>query len=632
MKRFLLLFLCLVLLTGCLAGPESPSEPETILPTETDITTEPTAPAETSAPVENTLPAEQPGVPLLDQGEAAGETGNLLCIPNPHLESMVCPEIRLYGNGLLLFEHTGSGFVMKRISLEDGCLIAETTLDVTPSANVQIGSGFIGICDSGSGRVLILNENLTLETTYDVPQEGENWCLNQELEKLYVFYQDKGLLSRDLASGDHQWIIDDVSFVHAHGVGSGYVLFSYTDRLDQNTYNRCLNLSMGTLETVPLERTVASGIRSGEQWLLRQNISNGEYVLINRETVSTFTWMEGTASLLSGRRQLFLTDGTYRNLYLYDLEGGFLSHCALPAIDYASVGDDLVWSGYWQGYFFRDTYENSAHLMFWDPSVSQAGEDLPVIPLGTADPSEPVMDQGLYQSAQALSERFGVDIRIGEQCTLEYSHYTGEVLADPYFVLEALDFLEQALSAYPEGFFPQLFHGNVQQIRIELVGNIRANENIDTHPTSVGGFTQALEDHYLVVLEGLAFSRETVWHEFSHVIDKRLEWDAMLRPEALYSEETWLSLQPQGFRYAESYTDMPASMKSFENSGYFASSYAMTYPTEDRATLMAMAMYEPIGFEGNPGMIEKMRYYAECIRDCFDTTGWPKTTLWESVL
>ena len=229
MKQFFLFFLCLVLLTGCLAGPESPSEPETILPTETEATSEPTAPAE------NTLPPEQPGVPLLEQGEAAGDAGNLLYIPNPHLESMACPEIRLYGNGLLLYEHTFQGFVMKRISLEDGCLIAETTLDVTPSANVQIGSGFIGICDSGSGRVLILNEDLTLETIYDVPQEGENWCLNQELEKLYVFYPDEGLLSRDLASGDRQWIIDDVSFVQPHGAGSGYVLFSYTDRLDQNT-------------------------------------------------------------------------------------------------------------------------------------------------------------------------------------------------------------------------------------------------------------------------------------------------------------------------------------------------------------------------------------------------------------
>ena len=33
--------------------------------------------------------------------------------------------------------------------------------------------------------------------------------------------------------------------------------------------------------------------------------------------------------------------------------------------------------------------------------------------------------------------------------------------------------------------------------------------------------------------------------------------------------------------------------------------------------------------EENPGMAEKMRYYAACIRDCFDTEGWPESTLWE---
>jgi hypothetical protein len=28
-------------------------------------------------------------------------------------------------------------------------------------------------------------------------------------------------------------------------------------------------------------------------------------------------------------------------------------------------------------------------------------------------------------------------------------------------------------------------------------------------------------------------------------------------------------------------------------------------------------------------MAEKMRYYAACIRDCFDTEGWPESALWE---
>ena len=68
MRRLLILLLCiLVLLTGCLTEPQTPSYRET----------EPTSTTETVLPTEDTLPKEQPGGPLLDQGEAVGESGNL---------------------------------------------------------------------------------------------------------------------------------------------------------------------------------------------------------------------------------------------------------------------------------------------------------------------------------------------------------------------------------------------------------------------------------------------------------------------------------------------------------------------------------------------------------------------------
>ena len=199
---------------------------------------------------------------------------------------------------------------------------------------------------------------------------------------------------------------------------------------------------------------------------------------------------------------------------------------------------------------------------------------------------------------------------------------------DPYFVREALNTLEQALSAYPDGFFRQLPYGNLLQIRIELVGALQGREDMDTHPTHIGGFAQSMNDHYLIVLDGTALQSETVFHELSHIIDKRLAWDASLRNDALFSEDTWLSLQPSGFRYGESYIDIPAQV----NGDYFVSAYATSFPTEDRATLMALAMTDGAALQGKDGMIAKMRYYADCIRDCFDTTGWPETTLWESVL
>ena len=82
-----------------------------------------------------------------------------------------------------------------------------------------------------------------------------------------------------------------------------------------------------------------------------------------------------------------------------------------------------------------------------------------------------------------------------------------------------------------------------------------------------------------------------------------------------------------------SYTHVPEELLSFANSGYFVCNYALTYPTEDRATLMEAAMENYTwDFEPGSGSRAKMQYHADCIRDCFDTTGWPATTLWEQVL
>ena len=552
MKRFWMLLLCLFLLTGCASDPQTPSSPET----------------------EPSFSQEQAGVPLLDQGKTAGESGNLLYIPNPHVESMACPEIRLFGNGLLLYEHTVNGMLqLKRISLEDGTLLAEASYPMDASVSVQVGNGLIGLCDS-SGQVLILNESLEQETTYSVPLEGEYWYLNQELETVYAFW-DEGLLSYDLETGQAHWLLDDAAFVQPFRMGSGYVLFSYTDRNDQKTCNRCLNLSTASMETVPVEGFLSSGIRRGEQWLLRRDIASGMYILVDQENAVTFTCPEGLVELLSGKRHLLITDGSYRELSLYDLEGNFLSRCALPETEHASVGTDLVWSGYWQGYFFRDTYDNTAHLMFWDIDTAQEGENLPVTSLDAVQAPESVVEKELYQQVADLSRRFGVDIRIAEQCALDYSHYQADVLLDPYQIRYALNVLELAFNSYPEGFLSQLPFGTMEQIRIELVDNLRGKEGMDTHPIDIGGFAQENFDHYLIVFNSLSLDTQTVYHELSHVIDKHLEWDASLRPQALFSEEAWLALQPEGFRYAGSYTDMPDSIRAYEDSGYFISSYAI---------------------------------------------------------
>jgi hypothetical protein len=48
---------------------------------------------------------------------------------------------------------------------------------------------------------------------------------------------------------------------------------------------------------------------------------------------------------------------------------------------------------------------------------------------------------------------------------------------------------------------------------------------------------------------------------------------------------------------------------------------------------MAAAMAnETYLFEAGSGPREKLQFYADCIRNGFDTSGWPETTAWEQVL
>ena len=612
MKRNLIGLLCAcILLSGCTGGAPQP--------------------VQTDPPVTETRPAES-DLPLLEQGIAQGEGGNLWYIPNEAVESMTCPELHLFGNGLLLGGYVKNQYILRHISLENGALLNECAIGASPGVKLRIGNGCIGLLDSGTNRFLLLGEDLTVLSTQTIPTEGDSWYLSPELDTLYRFYGDEGLLARDLQTGKERWIVEHGAFTGVIGPETEYILFEYTDERDQRTYQRCLNLYTGTMETIPGTGPISTGTRHGEAWLLRRDGAEGEYILLDGEGASTFTWNRSAVTLLSHRKHLLLTDESGRKLQLYDIRGRFLSSCTLPEEEYGSVGTDLVWSGYWDGYFFTDTIEGSCRLMFWDVDEKTQGEDLELIPMEEPRKPQPVMEEALYERARALSERFGVEILIAEQCAADYSHYDSYRLEDPSSVRSALDLLEECLGRYPEGFFRQLPHGPFTQIRIELVGGLMLKDSGANQPSDTGAFVQEQDDHILMVVNGYLAQPDTIYHEFSHVIDRRLGWDAQLRADALYSEESWLALQPEGFDYAMSYTQMPEETLGYLETGYFVTDYSMTYPTEDRATLFAEAMTQGPLLEGSPGLQAKMDYYARCIRDCFDTEGWPEVTAWEQTL
>ena len=123
----------------------------------------------------------------------------------------------------------------------------------------------------------------------------------------------------------------------------------------------------------------------------------------------------------------------------------------------------------------------------------------------------------------------------------------------------------------------------------------------------------------------------TYFHEFSHIIDRYLEWDAEQRPNAVFSETAWASMNPAWF---DGYTQDYAVERTLWSDDAFVDGYATISPTEDRARVLEYAMAENCQgtFEEGSILSRKLEYYCRCLRDAFATDGWADTPRWEQYL
>ena len=143
--------------------------------------------------------------------------------------------------------------------------------------------------------------------------------------------------------------------------------------------------------------------------------------------------------------------------------------------------------------------------------------------------------------------------------------------------------------------------------------------------------TQLGYSRRMAELAWIAGWRATYYHEFSHIIDAYLAWDASKREDALFSEETWNSLNPDWFAgYSLDYSNQ----QTLQDHTSFIDSYSTINPTEDRARVLEYSMEEYCDgfYEDGTVLQAKLSYYCRCIRDAFDTTGWPDTVIWEQYL
>ncbi|MBR0082349.1 MAG: hypothetical protein IJP98_06415 [Clostridia bacterium] len=259
----------------------------------------------------------------------------------------------------------------------------------------------------------------------------------------------------------------------------------------------------------------------------------------------------------------------------------------------------------------------------------------------------------------AIRERYGVTVLLGEAAQLTISSYTADVFPieeSPLEIDSALDVLEEVFAVYPPDFFRLLCEGSTDSIIFELCGRISATSGdaID----SPGAVTCHADGARIVVLDirYAAGLRYTLFHEISHLIDHHLDAIVVAEPDGwnnpYWSYSGWNRLNPDGFSYHGSYLNEDGNSyeyngstkytplhKDYEkkhkrNSVYFADLYSKTFATEDRAVLMGMLLDDNASDEllSCPHLLAKLEYYSEAIRGLMDPDGthWPEPTVWET--
>lgn len=487
----------------------------------------------------------------------------------------------------LLFCSTEGLTLLSRTELE---VIAKLEGDFSELAYVQVLGDRIYVADPGTQCVTVLGQSLEVLQTIPVEAQGKSWLVCAEGRGLCALSQE-GITLHDLTDGSSRELL------------------------------RCRR--MGVLGIIGgTVRVAAVGSEDLLNHWYRLELADGSVTELDGEALLA---LQAGLSPQADGSNLCVREGM---IHWYDAHGGHLSSTALPE-DCRLLSPDFVWDETRGGWFFPVYTQEGCELLFWEP-IPNEGESLALtveeVPEGSILPRE------LYDRAAELSERFGLDIRVAERAARDYGSYDSGLLTDPELTAQALELLEEVLAKYPEGFFAQLRYGNRRIVRIELVDGLKGKAGHDVS-SGTSAFTVRRDQYCMIVLNARRIRENLIYHEFSHIIDDRLSFEAGLRPDALYSEEAWLALQPEGFRYADSYQSIPQEVEEFYDSGYFAGNYACVSATEDRAeTMEAAAMGDRAVFDANPHLLPKLEFYAACIRDSFDTTGWPEKLPWERLL
>ncbi len=471
---------------------------------------------------------------------------------------------------------------------------------------------------------------------------------------LFSDYSNGGLLQVDVsAATDMEAVLvehfTDVGYCNLFGFSDdgAYFCFSYfDDAADTNIY--CVydwktDSIVCSTDLSYMGATICGGKLLGyecydEYYLLRSvDVENDETVCDSVYCLNFPTPVYGT-SITVFRRSV----GNSLYLSAYDMNGNLISGAVGKAdqIGQANFGynGNRVWLS--EENCLVTVSEDMNHrksLLFWFLEENAAFADEEVVTAKSEEDFFERFDKIIEDLREKIESNYGVTIWIRDEISqLFETEFILTQQDNRLYLYNALRSVDGAFSQLPEGFVQQLCFGDYTSFHIGIAATIISE--YEWTVGEAGGYTTTTDEYIEIALSQKtdADISRTVFHELSHVIDRKLAYEYDVNGKGYFDEGQWSCMNPEGFEYTANYGSyLVTEVEGAED--YFINSYGMTYPTEDRATIFEDAttrcfILNEEGLTKSQKLMDKYFYYCSCIRGGFDTTDWPETTVWEEMV
>lgn len=588
MKRLLPLFLAALLLTGC-AGEEYPG----------------------GAP-EETVP---PGIYDPDSAIEAQTGGAIRAYP---LEDGGYTWIASMGDSLLL-GGDASGTVLTVLTGENCQVVATSTAASTLTSG---GVGFsatdfgVGYYSRANGVVVFLNKLLQEKNRYQIPADIQGIpSVNGETEEIYY------CIGPDLKGFDPQTGITRLIKTQAGQtqtlVGSYFGGRVLACRLtDQQGSEKLLYISTETGQTLSTDENITALHTYGDSYFACR--TDG---LVTQQIFGTLEAPTGQVNTDGALIPVLPMNGAVEysggSLSFYDLTTGKRS----ASVELEGVEDvkGFLGDGRKKCVWFLgiDTETGKQVLYRWNPARSQVfAATVYTSPLYTLQSPD---TEGLAQcqaKADALNEKYGVDIKLWQDVTLSGDGHTIVPEHQVTAIDRMLDELEPVLALFPEGFLDE----SADTLCIDLARSISRGHAAVRH--WAGG------DAHIVLTAGSDI-KEGFLRNIGYVVDAHVLGNTV-------AYDYWNENNPDDFSYDYDYAANALRQDTAYLEGEekaFADKLAMSFPSEDRNSLFYNAMLENnADCFSAPYMQKKLEYMCDAIRRAYGLRGDPTVFPWEQYL